>query len=459
MKNEERKRRRRIKSRKKKSRKKRLIEMVMSSVGVIFVVLVGVMISSSSDDVSLIVAKKGTKCPDSFGSKPILYSKEAARMCLNITEEFLQRVEYRIELDISRSVKARELLHGKTVFSPRHEKHEVHLNDSYDIRLPQQYQPPNRAMVINMTIGDILYSTKNRVVQAALPVEDFPVQFETFESSRENCDTSPDLSAPVLWISSPRGISSTHYDRSMNAVVGINGTKRWSLWHPREVEKMGIAPWLSLRYQQIQHRNERVENSIDLTLSRGEVLYVPPFWAHRVRSSETDVVVALSVLYPSHVEERYSNAYFQIQIFLERWNRKEKLAAVYTFLDILIETLKLDDRFQNGDDFISNIVSQRYLGYKPFSRDNVLLETKCERSSRLHEKNTIAHFRDTARDFATRMWGARKGLCGGHVPLESSVIWLNVANLVEELILFAVDNNVDDLVTVFTECYSSTSKI
>ena len=67
-----------------------------------------------------------------------------------------------------------------------------------------------------------------------LPVEEFPVQFETFESSRENCDTSPDLSSPVLWISSPRGISSTHYDRSMNLVVGINGTKRWSLWHPRE---------------------------------------------------------------------------------------------------------------------------------------------------------------------------------------------------------------------------------
>jgi hypothetical protein len=57
------------------------------------------------------------------------------------------------------------------------------------------------------------------------------------------------------------------------------------------------------------------------------------------------------------------------------------------------------------------------------------------------------------------MWGARKGLCGGHVPLESSVIWLNVANLVEELTLFAVNNNVDDLVTVFTECYSSTTKI
>ena len=31
------------------------------------------------------------------------------------------------------------------------------------------------------------------------------------------------------------------------------------------------------------------------------------------------------------------------------------------------------------------------------------------------------------------------------------MVWLNVANLVEELILFAVDNNVDDLVTVFTE--------
>ena len=132
-----------MKSRK-KSRKKRLIEIVMS-VGVILVVLVAISVRwdskhdvverwrrlfVGSSDVSLIVAK-GTKCSDSFGSKPILYSKEAARVCLNITEEFLQRVKYRIESDMSRSVKARELLNGKTIFSPRHEKHEVHLNDSY----------------------------------------------------------------------------------------------------------------------------------------------------------------------------------------------------------------------------------------------------------------------------------------------------------------------------------------
>ena len=61
----------------------------MSSVGVIVVVFghlcVWVLPTTIADYSEL------TKCPDSFQSQPILYSKEAARMCLNITEEFLQR--------------------------------------------------------------------------------------------------------------------------------------------------------------------------------------------------------------------------------------------------------------------------------------------------------------------------------------------------------------------------------
>jgi len=289
---------------------------------VVFVVMLGMSISiiwtsQGSSEESLVVATK-TRCPD-FESKPILYSKEAARICLNISEEnVLQSVQDQIDTNMNRSIKARELVDGKKLFVPRHDKHLVHLTDSYDTRLPQQFRPPNRALEINITLENILDTRHDRVVQAALPmegfpVEEFPVQFENFESSRTNCDNTLDSFAPVLWISSPKGISSTHYDRSMNLVVGIHGTKRWSLWHPRHNEKMGLAPWLSLRYQQIQHLNERFENSINLTLSRGEVLYVPPFWAHRVRSSDTHTVVALSVLHPSHVEERYSKAYFRVR--------------------------------------------------------------------------------------------------------------------------------------------------
>lgn len=151
-------------------------------------------------------------------------------------------------------------------------------------------------------------------------------------------------------------------------------------------------------------------------------------------------------------------AFTQIQIFLERWDRKEKLAAVYTFLDILVETLtnasdEKKNTFKNGDEFISKILSRRYLGYEPFLRDDVLIEANCERSSRMHDKNTLAHFQETANDFATRMSGERRGLCGGDVSVDSSIVWLNVANLIEELTLFAVDDNLDDLITIFTECY------
>jgi len=413
---------------------------------------------------SLLVVRKGEDCPE-FEHRPIMYSREAASRCLNVSRAFLERVQNRINRDVNMSVKGRELLEGRNVFSPRHDKHDVHLGDSYDIKLPLELRPPNRAHQINITIKNLL-NTTDRIVQAALPLEHFPVRVERFfESTRQGCENLHD-SSPVLWISSPNGISSTHYDRSMNLVVGIYGTKSWSLWDPRYVERMGIAPWLSLRYQQIQHRKNNFENSIDLKLSRGEVLYVPPFWAHRVRSSPTDVVVALSVLFPSHVEERLSKAYFKIQIFLERWNRNEKLAAVYLFLNILIKTLKIsspDDgstpfpiiAFRDADDFISNVLSRRYHGFKPLtsSHDEDLIQSNCGKNKKL-EKNALQHFRDTSREFATRMWGLKSNLCGGSVSLESSIVWLNLGNLVEELILFAVDNDVDALVTVLTKCHT-----
>ena len=276
----------------------------------------------------------------------------------------------------------------------------------------------------------------------------------------------------MLWISSSNSVSNTHYDRSQNVNIGIQGTKQWSLWDPSDHIKFGIAPYLSLRYQQIQHSNLRFENSIDLRVSRGEALYIPPFFAHQVTSP--DVAVSLSLLFPSHVEERFANAYFRVQIFLEKWNRQEKLVALFTFLEILIKTLRislpLDDEvndssslsfLRNSEAFIFHyVVLLRYQGFKPLRKHNNDM-LNCEWiSSRMRDENALSHFRDTAREFATRMWGlGRSDLCGGDVALDSNIVWLSVANLVEELVLFAVDNDIDALVSIFTDCPFDGSKL
>ena len=51
----------------------------------------------------------------------------------------------------------------------------------------------------------------------------------------------------------------------------------------------------------------------EVVLEAGDVLYVPPFWAHRVTSLST--AVSLSVISPSPEEARWGAAYWQLQLF------------------------------------------------------------------------------------------------------------------------------------------------
>ena len=166
-------------------RRRRIKNYVIAAVVVIvgFIVAVFSSLILSSPTSRLIIA--ASSCP-SFGTTPIFYSREAARKCLHISDQFLERVESSFR-KTNDTVKARELLDGTNLFSPRHDKHLNHLGDSYDERLPQK--PPNKAHEINITIHNILHNSSKRVIQAASPLQNFSVTFmKDFETSRKNCD-------------------------------------------------------------------------------------------------------------------------------------------------------------------------------------------------------------------------------------------------------------------------------
>ena len=146
---------------------------------------------------------------------------------------------------------------------------------------------------------------------------------------------------PMLWLSHPGVIAQTHYDTQHNFFIQIHGTKRFLIFPPSE--ELFQYPNIHRSYRQSQlHFEEKNDISrklaffssqsgnstegsvvtedsptaamnpltypvmegkaeaIELLLHPGDILYIPPYWQHRVES--LTLALSLSVLSPSHLE-------------------------------------------------------------------------------------------------------------------------------------------------------------
>ena len=421
--------------------------------------------------------------------KPILFDAEGASKCFGISTQVLRRVGYVSGGRMEYTLQAREVFGESRLFSPRHAQRSFasHIDFKYDDRLPEHVRPPPDPIEVNVSLQEILSSPEtNRCLQASIPLDESdPLLREGavvqlvqslaafLSKDRPKSCSAVDASArPVLWWSSPGSTSNAHYDRSLNLVVGINGSKHWDIWDSREVEEYDLAPWLSTRYQQLANAST-LRAPIQVTVGPGEVLFVPPFFAHRVRTSDNpEVVFSLSLLAPSEEEDRWARSRLALQLFLGKWNREEKLVAVWTFLDILIQELtrfapaSVVQRYEAGrrtwpsdaQSFLGYLARHRYRHFSPIYDDEAagedLRKNECYRFNRLKNANALSHFRSISRTFSLDSWGkGSKEICG-RGPLSGGVIWLSVANLVEELILFAVGGTgVDGVVFVFSHCF------
>lgn len=118
----------------------------------------------------------------------------------------------------------------------------------------------------------------------------------------------PQSAGSYLWLSGPGITASCHYDRSHNFFVQVSGAKRFYLWSPLQLKELYIYPFYHPRDRQSQfinlEWNERSEHSYPLPttanarvpaysidLKPGDVLYVPPYWAHRVTSLTSSVSI------------------------------------------------------------------------------------------------------------------------------------------------------------------------
>lgn len=132
----------------------------------------------------------------------------------------------------------------------------------------------------------------------------------------------------MLWLSHPGVVAQTHYDTQHNFFVHLQGEKTIHLFPPET--ELYSYPNIHRAYRQSQiffetnlndsrelnksgksSKYPRAEDSkaIEVNLKRGDLLYIPPYWQHRVMSNT--LALSLSVLSPSLVETALAEAYWQ----------------------------------------------------------------------------------------------------------------------------------------------------
>jgi hypothetical protein len=93
------------------------------------------------------------------------------------------------------------------------------------------------------------------------------------------CDSS-------LWVGAAGVTAHWHYDSYHNLYVQAVGTKRFLLVSPEQAPGMLLHPSLHSKFRQSQHLPEqdtpRGVQPVEAILQPGEVLYMPPYWFHRV---------------------------------------------------------------------------------------------------------------------------------------------------------------------------------
>ena len=183
-----------------------------------------------------------------------------------------------------------------------------------------------------------------------------------------------DIWQPMLWLSHPGVVAQTHYDTQHNVFIQLQGFKRMLLFPPGT--ELYSYPSIHRSYRQSQvhleeprpphwhsvigndgtaaresaagsmrnqhHPFSRVDEdctkAYSVALGPGDVLYIPPYWQHRVES--VTLSLSLSVLSPSATEALLSEAFWQQVPFGEfQASRALRELAVRTYLSCLLHSM------------------------------------------------------------------------------------------------------------------------
>ncbi|MDW3224209.1 MAG: cupin-like domain-containing protein [Paracoccaceae bacterium] len=118
----------------------------------------------------------------------------------------------------------------------------------------------------------------------------------------------------VLFVGNRRSGTHMHYDLPDNVVLVLEGSKRFILFPPEQTDD--LAPYATHHYcsnfssltdRDLVSRATACADSITLTVQRGEMIYIPSCWWHRVTNDGFSV--SLTNLWPVSKRRREMPSY------------------------------------------------------------------------------------------------------------------------------------------------------
>jgi ribosomal protein L16 Arg81 hydroxylase len=102
-----------------------------------------------------------------------------------------------------------------------------------------------------------------------------------------------------------RGVTTQlHYDTNFNFHVQIDGHKHFVLFPPAAMHKVHMFPRIHPHFRRSQvnldaidptqfptFTSDLLKDVVEVTLERGDALYIPPFWGHHVTNVDGGVSV------------------------------------------------------------------------------------------------------------------------------------------------------------------------
>lgn len=223
---------------------------------------------------------------------------------------------------------------------------------------------------------------------------------DTNQNNTQSSSKSSENSRPMVWISHPGVVAQTHYDPQHNLFLQVLGFKRFLLFPPST--ELYSYPSIHRSYRQSQVHLEEVKSiksdcsnsgssttssqsssssssnieegvfnliksnttqAFEVNLAPGDLLYIPPYWHHRVES--LSLSLSVSVLSPSLAEAVLMEVYWQKVPFGElQATRVLRVRAVGLYFHELFEYLTSKGFFtgskQSLQQFVKELLAARF---------------------------------------------------------------------------------------------------
>ncbi len=177
----------------------------------------------------------------------------------------------------------------------------------------------------------------------------------------------PNGTSTHIWLSSGMPTTRMHYDGQYNFFYQARGRKHFLLLPPCELRKVALFPYVSQLSRQAAVDNDELASSevdvsllsnvsyISVVLEAGQLLFLPPFWLHRVTSLSQ---VSVSVNTWSDVEEMFTFDEIMPKIVLPfdlSWPLDKRIASLKEWFSILKNAV-----LPNVADFFAVMLQKRF---------------------------------------------------------------------------------------------------